>query len=70
MQIEEDQNDVQESNHQNPETSFSLKILDHDISQLSNNLIPKGLVPLEKLFDNNDVSKNPLFNSPEEEIEE
>lgn len=25
---------------------------------------------MEKLFDNNDVSENPLFNSPKEEIEE
>jgi len=70
MKIEEDKKDVQESNHQSPETSFNPKILYHDIIQLSNNFIPKGLVPLEKLFDNNDVSKNPLFNSPEEEIRE
>lgn len=67
MKFEEYQNNVQESNL---ETPFSSKILDHDIIQISNNFIPKGLVPLEKLFDNNDVSKNPLFNSPKEEIEE
>ena len=31
------------------------KITDHDIIQLSNNFIPKGSIPLEKLFDHNDV---------------
>ena len=61
MKIEEDQQVVQELDEQNLETSFSPKILDHDIVRLSNNFIPKGLVPLEKLFDNNDVSKTPCF---------
>ena len=28
-----------------------------DIIQLKNNSIPKGLVPLEELFDKNDVAK-------------
>jgi hypothetical protein len=32
------------------------KIAKHDIVQLPNNHIPRGLVPLERLFDRNDVS--------------
>jgi hypothetical protein len=32
------------------------KIGAHEIVQLSTNRIPKGLVPLEKLFDHNDVA--------------
>jgi ribonuclease HI len=32
------------------------KIASHEIVQLSTNRIPKGLVPLERLFDNNDVA--------------
>jgi hypothetical protein len=32
------------------------KIVDHHIVQLPNNHIPKGLVPLERLFDRNDVA--------------
>jgi ribonuclease HI len=32
------------------------KIAAHEIVQLSTNRIPKGLVPLENLFDNNDVA--------------
>jgi ribonuclease HI len=35
---------------------FRSKIAAHEIVQLSTNRIPKGLVPLEKLFDNNDVA--------------
>ena len=34
---------------------FMNKIVDHHIVQLPNNHIPKGLVPLERLFDINDV---------------
>ena len=37
--------------------------------QLQNNLIPKGLIPLEKLFDQNDVFKAPRLQANEEEIE-
>ena len=35
---------------------FRRKIAAHEIVQLSTNIIPKGLVPLERLFDNNDVA--------------
>jgi hypothetical protein len=35
---------------------FRSKIVVHEIVQLSTNKIPKGLVPLENLFDNNDVA--------------
>jgi hypothetical protein len=34
---------------------FDNQIVGIDIVQLKRNIIPKGLVPLEKLFDNNDV---------------
>jgi hypothetical protein len=34
---------------------FLNKIVDHHIVQLPINHIPKGLVPLERLFDRNDV---------------
>ena len=33
------------------------QIANKDIIQLSTNNLPKGLVPLEELFDNNDVAK-------------
>ena len=46
------------------------KLVDHDIIQLSNNFISKGLVPLEKLFDQNDFPKNLFFASPKNDIED
>jgi ribonuclease HI len=41
--------------HPHPDV-FLNKIVDHHIVQLPNNHIPKGLVPLEILFDRNDVA--------------
>ncbi len=32
--------------------------------------LPRGLVPLKKLFDNNDVEKDPKFVLGEEEVED
>lgn len=40
-----------------------------EVVQLKNNCIPKGLIPLEKLFDQNDVAKNPKMKSDDEEVE-
>jgi len=34
-------------------------IENHDIIELRGNHLPKGLVPLERLFDSNDVHKKP-----------
>jgi hypothetical protein len=41
--------------HPCPEV-FLNKIANHQIIQLPSNHIPKGLVPLERLFDGNDVA--------------
>lgn len=40
-----------------------------EVLQLKNNSIPKGLIPLEKLVDQNDVFKSPKIQTDEEEIE-
>ena len=45
-------------------------IADHEIIQLKNSCIPKGLVPLEKLFENNDVAKNLGVNPSHEDVED
>jgi hypothetical protein len=45
-----------EHDHEVEEPKFKIKIAAHEIVQLSTNKIPKGLVPLERLFDNNDVA--------------
>jgi hypothetical protein len=38
--------------------------------QLKNNIIPKGLVPLENIFDNNYVAINPKITANDEDIED
>jgi ribonuclease HI len=45
--------DIEEIPH---DDIFLNKIVDHHIAQLPSNHIPKGLVPLERLFDRNDVA--------------
>ena len=35
------------------------KVTEHNIVQLPSNYIPRGLVPLEELFDHNDIPFNP-----------
>jgi len=40
-----------------------------EVFQLKNNSIPKGLIPLEKLFDQNYVFKSPNIQANEEEVE-
>jgi len=37
---------------------------------LKNNIIPKVLVPLENIFDNNDVARNPKIIANYEDIED
>jgi ribonuclease HI len=54
LHIDQDQ-DTEESPHAN---IFLNKIVDHHIVQLPSNHIPKGLVPLERLFEKNDVDVN------------
>jgi hypothetical protein len=46
------------------------QIVGRDIIQLKNNVIPKGLVPLEKLFDENDVARNPKITTNDEDVED
>jgi hypothetical protein len=41
-----------------------------DIIQLKRNIIPRGLVPLEELFDNNVVARNPKLSLSDVEVEE
>jgi hypothetical protein len=49
---------------------FQNQIAGRDIVQLKNSIIPIGLVPLEKIFDNNDVEKNPKITANDENIED
>ena len=42
-----------------PEQNWQDTLANHKVLQLKGNVIPKGLVPLEKLFDKNNVLVNP-----------
>jgi hypothetical protein len=53
----------------NDDDPFWNQIAGRDIVQLKNNIIPKGLVPLEKLFDENDVARNPKITANDEDVE-
>ena len=54
----------------NNDDLFQNHISRRDIVQLKNKIIPKGLVPLEKIFDNNDVARNPKITANNEDIED
>jgi hypothetical protein len=49
---------------------FKNHIVDKDIMYLKNNSIPKGLVPLEKIFDNNDVARSPKITANDEDVKD
>ena len=65
---------IDQENMFEKEESACLKYLTHlagrDIIQLKSNTIPRGLVPLEELFDNNDVARNPKVAPSDAEVEE
>jgi hypothetical protein len=49
---------------------FLNKNFDHHIVQLLGNLIPKGIVPLERLFDRNDVAVKGKMSNENVEVDE
>jgi len=51
-------------------TFFQNQIAGRDIVHLKKNIIPKGLVPLEKFFDENDVARNPKIIANDEDTED
>jgi hypothetical protein len=50
--------------------AFREKITDHRMLVLKNNQISKGLIPLEKLFDQNDIPLKSALQSQPEEVED
>jgi ribonuclease HI len=44
--------------------------IDVDVLQLKSNILPRGLVPLEDLFDSDDVAKKPKIEAHGQEVEE
>jgi hypothetical protein len=66
MHIDQEDQNVEESKNPKPKR----KMGQHDIVQLPNNYIPQGLVPLEKIFDQNDVPYKPDKKEKEPAIHE
>jgi hypothetical protein len=60
----------EDANVFNNDELFQNHIVGRDIVKLKNSIIPKGLVPLEKFLDNNDVAKNPKITTNDEDIED
>ena len=44
-----------------PDPEYLAQIVGKDIIQLKSNTIPSGLVPLEEIFDSNDMSRSPMW---------
>jgi hypothetical protein len=63
ISIDQDNENNETENHQAP--PFLNKVVGHNIVELKINYIPKGLVPLERLFDNYYVSMNASIKSQE-----
>lgn len=63
---EDEQDDGKE--HDIPD-KFVGQIANHKIVQLENNYIPRGLIPLEKLIDQKNVTLKRLLNPSVEEVQ-
>ena len=65
---QENMNDKKESAELEP--AYLTHLAGKDIIQLKSNSFPRGLVPLEDIFDNNDVAKSPRVTPRDDEVEE
>ena len=52
------------------EPTYLTQLAGKDIIQLKSNSFPRGLVPLEDIFDSNDVEKSPKVAPRDDEVEE
>ena len=53
-----------------PYPEYLTQLAGKDIIQLKSNTIPSGLVPLEEIFDSNDVARSPKVAPSDVEVEE
>ena len=65
---QENMNDKREIVEQEP--TYLTQLVGKDIIQLKSNSFPRGLVPLEDIFDSNDVAKSPKVAPRDDEVEE
>jgi hypothetical protein len=66
ISIDQENEEDETKNQQAP--PFLNKVVGHNIVELKTNHIPRGLVPLERLFDNNDVSRKVVMKNQEQEV--
>ena len=52
------------------ENKWKEKVVGHEVLQLKGNVIPRGMVPLEKLFNKNDVPLQPSKVVEENQVED
>ena len=57
-------------NEENDDGKDEVQINQMDVLQLTNNIIPKGLIPLEELFDQDYVARKPTLQLTEKGVEE
>ena len=68
--LENFQDDVQTENKKDENKKLKNMVGRKEIIQLKSNFIPRGLIPLEKLFDQNDVAKDPKVQPVDNAIED
>ena len=66
----EKETDQSGSQRPNEQQEYLNTLCGRKILQLKGNAIPRGLVPLERLFDQNDVTKEPNLAPDGDEVEE
>ena len=64
------ENMFEEGESAKPDPEFPTQLVGKDIIQLKSNTIPRGLVPLEEIFDSNDVARSPKVSPSDVEVEE
>ena len=66
MHIDQENLNIEESQ----QLKFKDKVVDENIVQLPSNYIPRGMVPLEELFDHNDIPFKPTKKEQDPGVQE
>jgi len=68
-QIDQDEDEGEEQDDEFAENQFAAEeIAGHKIIELKSNFIPKGLVPLERIFTKDDTPSKPVVQSSEDNV--
>jgi hypothetical protein len=67
---EDEKDNEQNSHNSHSDPKLQNMIANHKLMVLRNNQTPKGLVPLEKLFDKDDMDVKPIVHPKTEEVED